>query len=69
MCGRYTIRSLQPVVDLFGLPFPPDFPPRLATLAADLALGFAYLADDARLRVAATDFASCSDAGVGGFGF
>ena len=28
MCGRYTIRSLQPVVDLFGLPFPPEFPPR-----------------------------------------
>ena len=28
MCGRYTIRLLQPVVDMFGVPLPDDFPPR-----------------------------------------
>jgi putative SOS response-associated peptidase YedK len=28
MCGRYTIRTLQPVVDMFGLALPEDFPPR-----------------------------------------
>lgn len=26
MCGRYTIRLLQPVVDMFGFELPPDFP-------------------------------------------
>ena len=28
MCGRYTIRLLQPIVDMFGVPLPDDFPPR-----------------------------------------
>jgi putative SOS response-associated peptidase YedK len=32
MCGRYTIRLLQPIIDMFGFPlsadFPPDFPAR-----------------------------------------
>ena len=28
MCGRYTIRLLQPIVDMFGIPLPDDFPPR-----------------------------------------
>jgi hypothetical protein len=26
MCGRYTIRSLRPIVDMFGLTLPEDFP-------------------------------------------
>ena len=28
MCGRYTIRLLQPIIDMFGFPLPDDFPPR-----------------------------------------
>jgi putative SOS response-associated peptidase YedK len=28
MCGRYTIRALQPIVDMFGLALPDDFPAR-----------------------------------------
>jgi putative SOS response-associated peptidase YedK len=28
MCGRYTIRALQPIVDMFGLALPDDFPSR-----------------------------------------
>ena len=27
MCGRYTIRLLQPIIDMFGVPLPGDFPP------------------------------------------
>src|SRR5437773_31498 len=28
MCGRYTIRLIQPIIDMFGVPLPDDFPPR-----------------------------------------
>jgi putative SOS response-associated peptidase YedK len=28
MCGRYTVRSIQPVVELFGIALPPEFQPR-----------------------------------------
>ena len=28
MCGRYTIRLLQPIVDMFGVALPDDFPTR-----------------------------------------
>ncbi|HZN63965.1 MAG TPA: SOS response-associated peptidase [Tepidisphaeraceae bacterium] len=28
MCGRYTVRSILPVVELFGVPPLPEFPPR-----------------------------------------
>ena len=28
MCGRYTIRLLQPIVDMFGFPLPDEVPPR-----------------------------------------
>jgi putative SOS response-associated peptidase YedK len=28
MCGRYTIRLLQPIIDMFGVSLPDDFPPR-----------------------------------------
>ena len=39
MCGRYTIRSLQPVVDLFGLPFPPEARRRIMGLNASEFFG------------------------------
>ena len=28
MCGRYTVRSIQPVAELFGISLPPEFQPR-----------------------------------------
>jgi putative SOS response-associated peptidase YedK len=28
MCGRYTVRSIQPVSELFGIALPPEFQPR-----------------------------------------
>ena len=28
MCGRYTVRSIQPVAELFGISLPPQFQPR-----------------------------------------
>src|SRR6059058_4124666 len=28
MCGRYTVRSIQPVAELFGIALPPEFQPR-----------------------------------------
>jgi len=28
MCGRYTVRSIQPVSELFGIALPPEFRPR-----------------------------------------
>ena len=28
MCGRYTVRSIQPISELFGISLPPEFQPR-----------------------------------------
>src|SRR4051812_36748229 len=28
MCGRYTVRSIQPIAELFGIALPPEFQPR-----------------------------------------
>jgi len=28
MCGRYTVRSIQPIAELFGISLPPEFQPR-----------------------------------------
>ena len=28
MCGRYTVRSIQPIAELFGISLPAEFRPR-----------------------------------------
>ena len=52
MCGRYTVRSIQPVAELFGISLPPEFRPRYNIAPTQDVLVVRSLADSAAAGVA-----------------